>query len=358
MKVLFAVRNDGADAYFRAVAPASVLRYNNVEAEAGTAALSDVDEYDVLVIQRQCSLAAEVVMRDFQDEGKPVIYDVDDWLFSIPPSWPAYDDYFIRGSAAPSALLIVHERMLRRADLVTCTVPALAERLLAYNENVRVLPNCVMWADWDTVLPYERQVGRPVIGWFGMPYYWDTWKYIAEAVEQAVFDVDGWLTVLGYPEVAHAFSERLRSRTLTQPMCPWSHFHNMRRMIATFDVGIAWLEGTPFDLCKSPLKALQYGAAGVPVVASGAVYGDVLREPGCSGECAILADTPEALYHGIVSAIEHPKPAGLRAEKWRSWVWRHHTYETQWMRWLEVLTKVSGLCRFEKRIQEASCDPT
>jgi glycosyltransferase involved in cell wall biosynthesis len=337
MRILFAVRNDGADAYFRAIAPASMLRFQGIECEARAITPDDADDFDVLVLQRHCSPIAELVMRIFQEKGKLVVYDTDDWLFGIPPFWPAYDDYFNRGQMTPTGLLSVHERLLRQADLVTCTVPTLAERMSAYNDNIKILPNCVMWADWDIVAPKEAP--GPVVGWFGMPYYWDTWKLIAPSVEKALREVDGYLSILGYPEVVNCFSDWLRSRTFVEPMCLWRNFAQMRGLISSFDVGLAWLEDTPFNRCKSPLKALQYGAAGVPIVASPVVYGDILSD-GYPGEFGTLVEDPTQLDWAIKDALEDVvdgrSSQKLVASRFRARVWKHHTYETQWTRWLEV----------------------
>jgi len=341
MRALFAIRNDGADAYFRAIAPASILRFHGYEADARSIALEDADKYDALVLQRHCSPIAELAMRVFQEQGKPVIYDVDDWLGGIPPTWPAYDDYFQRGRFAPTSHLLMHERLLKRADVVTCTGPVLGEKLRTFNENVRIIPNCVMWRDWDIVIPVEKAVTGPIVGWFGMPYYWDSWRLLAEAIEQALYEIDGHLSVLGFPEVVCAFRERLRKRVLVQPMCRWRNFAGMRQMIASFDVGLAWLEDTPFNRCKSPLKALQYGAAGVPVVASPAPYSEVLKDE-YPGQYGIIASTPEAVYQSIVNVIAHPEPAHRRTVAWREQVWRQHTYETQWHTWLSMLEEVTN----------------
>jgi len=339
IKVLFAVRNNGADAYFRAIAPATILRYQGIQAEARRASFDDVTEFDVLVLQRHCDEVAVTLTQAFQGAGKAVIYDVDDWLFELPRTWPAYRDYFDLGSGRHRDRLVTHEQLLYMANVVTCTGAALAEKLLEYNGDVRIVPNCVMWADWDTVIPLERQVEGPMIGWFGMPYYWDSWRLMSDAIEQVVCEQGAYLTMLGYPDVVRAFSPRLSERTYVQPTCPWRQFASMRQMIASFDVGLAWLEDTEFNRCKSPLKVLQYGAAGVPVVASPMPYSEVLGDE-YPGQYGLIADTPEKLYHSIMNCLVHPEPARVRAQAWRERVWLEHTCEAQWKVWLKLLESI------------------
>jgi len=340
IKVLFAIRNDGADAYVRAIAPATILRYQGIQAEARRGSFDDVSEFDVLVLQRHCEEAAVTLMQAFQAAGKPVIYDVDDWLFELPPTWPAYHDYFELGTGTPKARLVRHEELLCTADVVTCTGTALAEKLIEHNGDVRIVPNCVMWADWDTVIPQEKSIDGPVVGWFGMPYYWDTWRLIADAVEQAICEQDAYLSILGYPDIVQAFSPALRKRTYVEPACAWRRFASMRKLIASFDVGLAWIEDTEFNRCKSPLKAMQYGAAGVPIVASPMPYSEVLGDE-YPGQFGLIADAPNTLYHGLMNCLVHPEPARARAAAWRERVWFEHTYETQWKVWLELIESVS-----------------
>jgi len=340
MKILFGVRHDGADSYFRARAPASVLRYNGIEAECRGVTFEDSDYFDVLILQRHCSAAAELLLHEFHRKGKRVILDVDDWLRGIPPYWPAYNTYWHRGQEKPTERLLYHERLARAADMVTCTTEPLAERMRAYNAEVRVVPNCIMWADWDTVIPLERRTDmRPVVGWFGLPYYWESWAHMADPVQRAIEDTGADLAILGYPEIVHLLSDQTLSHTWIEPMTSMRHFDKMRRMIATFDVGIAWVVDTPFNRCKSPLRALQYGAAGVPIVASEVTYGGVLG-PDYPGEYGKLAATPDELYQAIVTVVKHAAGAGMLADTWRNQVFEHHSYETQWSKWHDVIEEV------------------
>jgi len=238
--------------------------------------------------------------------------------------------------------------MLRRADVVTCPTPALAGKLAEYNDRVRVVPNCVLMADWDTILPMCKDVTGPVIGWFGTHYHWDNWRQIAGAVDEAVAAVDGHLAILGFPEVVYCFPGRLAARTLVQPAMKWRDFAKMRGFITAFDVGLAWLEDTPFNRCKSPLKALQYGAAGVPIVASRTVYGDLWKYDYTGSRPYIthygyVARTPGELVKAIVEAVQGTRSdAQKMAAAWQRKVWEHHSYETQYGRWLEIIREVSG----------------
>lgn len=343
MKILFGVRNDGPDAYYRAKAPAAVLHYRGQHVACRQPILGeDADEYDVLIMQRHASPVAELMMREFQALGKPVIYDVDDWLFGVPPTWPVFHELFDVGLAAPKPALSYHERMLRQADMVTCTTPTLAVKLAAFNEQVRVVPNCVLMGDWDSVPPAIHDADGPVIGWFGSINHWDTWVEIAGAIDAGLAGTPGWLAVIGLPEVLPLLPDRLAERTFIESARPFRQFDKVRRLIKSFDVGIAWLPDAPAVYrCKSPLKALQYGAAGVPIIASKTVYASVLEAE--DGPYAYIDETPDSLSITIREvAMGHIK-TGDMARAWQQRVWEHHSYETQSQRWLDVIEEALGV---------------
>jgi len=350
MRVLFGVRNDGPDAYYRASAPASVLRYRGLNVEARAPILGrDADDFDVLILQRHVSSVAELVMAEFQDKGKPVIYDVDDWLFGIPPSWPVFGDLFDRGRGTPKPALEHHERMLRRANMVTCSTVALAERMAVYNERVRVLPNCIMMGDWDTVIPTEKHFDGPVVGWFGSFNHWDDWQAMIPVLDDVLAVTDASLAVVGYPEIIQSFPDRLAEKTLVQPAERFRNFQKIRRLITSFDIGLAWLVDTPFNRCKSPLKLFQYGGAGVPVIASRIVYGDLwlgqysdVRLEEGANPFGFLADSLDGLAVTLTVALDHLKECKSIATRWQQKVWSNHSYETQYNRWLEVIEEVLG----------------
>jgi len=343
VKVLGAYRGDAAG-YYRIVAPFSVLRYRTEhEFDVQRASVEAADEYDILWLQQHASATAEIVVREFKQRGKPVIYDVDDWLFGLPASWPCYDHYFERGSGRPKERLLFHERLMRLADVVTCSTRQLANSLrewLGPGHNIRVLPNCIVQGEWDTIIPTGHGQNGPVAGWFGTGSHWDDWYEIAPAVDEALEEVHGYLALIGAPELVTLFPDRLAARTLIHPLVPMRRFGEVRRLIAAFDVGLAWCTNRlTTNRHRSPLKAIQYGAAGVPVVASRTVYGDL---PGLC-DCGLVVDEPGQLAEVLVNACTTwGNEVRERAIAWQGEVWRSHSYETQAMRWLELIEEIAG----------------
>ena len=336
MKILAALRDNAAN-YFRTQCPFLVLKYGGLEVDVRPLSLGIAAEYDILWLQMHAEPLAEMVRREFQDAGKRVVYDVDDWLFEMPPSWVGYDGIHWRGNVERGDRMILHERALYGSTLVTCTTPYLAEKLRTVTRRpIEVLPNCVMQGDWDILPAQKHDQDGPVLGWFGTGNHWEDWLEIAPAVDSALAEVNGYLALVGAPEMLTCFPERLRKRTLLTPAVPMKDFHKLRSLLKACDAGLAWTtDKLTASLCRSPLKALQWGAAGVPLVASATVYGDVLKES------YYTPATLRSLAGRIVEALSQADfPRAQRVAHWQNQVWMYHSYETQSRRWLECITKL------------------
>jgi len=347
---IFGGAQDTAGCYYRILAPFSVLRYRTAhEFESGMVSARTAEDFDVLWLHQHADPTTELIMADMQERKGTVVYDVDDWLFGLPASWPCYDNWFVRGTGNPRERLLFHERLLRRASIITTTTPYLAAKLETHlgldGGAVKVLPNCVVMGEWD-VLPetaHEKEATGPLLGWFGTENHWDDWWEIVPIVDRVLESLDGNLALIGAPELITMFPDRLAKRTWMHPLVKMRDFARVRRLIKSFDVGLAWTtERTESSKCRSPLKAIQYGAGGVPVVASETVYGDLwneYRDQECPhatrfGYLANLDNLADVLHEALTTA----KTTGLEmAQAWREDVWLHHSYEQQAMHWLEVI---------------------
>jgi glycosyltransferase involved in cell wall biosynthesis len=311
--------------------------------------VEDARKSDVLWLQQATLPMMEDVVDAFQAHGKAVVYDVDDLLFELPISWPCYGEFFDSGTAhaqgdgvvqAAEEALVYHSRLIDKADVVTVPTPYLAEKVFEHTgRDAWVLPNCVRMSDWDMVEPVGTTLDGPVLGWFGSENHWDDWTEIAGVVDEALEEVGGYLAALGAPYLLTMFPDRLSERTHVSNLVPMHSFGQMRRMIKAFDVGLAWCtDRLEANRCRSPLKAIQYGAAGVPCVASQTVYGENLPGWGDGtryhdfGVTTTLSD----LYDVLVDALTSPREDA--AEAWRDEVWRSWSYEMKAMEWLEVIS--------------------
>lgn len=204
----------------------------------------EIDDFDSVLVHRRADplpgLAAERAAR----RGRRLVYDVDDAL---------WHDRALKGGARKSRWLA------ERSDHVIAGNSILAEHLSRHAGSVTVVPSLV---DPDRIDVREHaQSEELVLGWIGSR---TTARFVARlrpAIEQLATDLGAVrlrLLMVGGSTPPPAGVE-LESR-------PWSaaaQTDALQRM----DLGLMPLPDTPWNRGKCAYKALQYMAAGVPVVA-------------------------------------------------------------------------------------------
>jgi glycosyltransferase involved in cell wall biosynthesis len=228
---------------------------------------------DALLIQRGLyPIGPGALISALRGYDGRIVLDLDDAVFEVRPS--------LRERPAPVQWLYGPAQtlaLLRRADEIVVSTPALAEMLPDHCPTPTVLP---------TVPDLEqyprgglRAEASPVVGWAGtvggLGYLDPLAGVFARLAREGVADL-----------------EVVSSR-------PWpampSRFHRWRAdedtaLFARFDIGIMPLPDAPYTRAKAGFKLLQYMAAGLPVVASPiGVNSDLVRESGAG----YLADSPE-----------------------------------------------------------------
>jgi glycosyltransferase involved in cell wall biosynthesis len=209
-----------------------------------------VGAYDALFIQRGVYAPGPgaVVAPVERFDGR-VVLDLDDAVFELSP-------LFVGKGPAARWLWGPQQarRLLRRADAIVVSTPALAEMLPETSVDPVVLPTVPDPARYSVV---EHDEERPVvIGWTGS------------------------VGSIGFLDPLERVFNRLARENLaelevvsSQPWRPNVAFRRWRVEDATtlfgdFTIGIMPLPDTPYTRAKAGFKLLQYMAAGLPVVAS------------------------------------------------------------------------------------------
>lgn len=218
--------------------------------------MSQAAGHDVVVAQRWDNHAAMGAWRRMRAHSR-LVYEVDDDVFSVEQyNWAAYTRY----SRADVQDAVAHSAQV--ADLVTVTTEPLAAVMRQHNPNVAVLPNFIPGWVCDIERPRRE---RPTVGWMGGASHGRDLGVAAAPLRRFLGRFPGWdghLMGVDYrPTIRH---ERVR-------FSPWLHvvtdpagFYSS----IDFDIGVAPLYPTVFSRSKSHIKALEYAALGIPVVAS------------------------------------------------------------------------------------------
>lgn len=179
------------------------------------------------------------------------IFDFDDAIFDD-PSW-------LRRPLRPAAKF---ERCLRAADIVIAGNEYLADRASEGARDVRVIPSCVepsaytMKSSWD--------VGeRPIFVWLGSPATEHFVVSIARPLLEVHRRTGARLKLISGPR----HNELLEPLAPMLDRVPW-HLNRVQHDLLSADVAIGPLDDSLYARGKCAYKLLQYGATGLPMVAS------------------------------------------------------------------------------------------
>jgi GT2 family glycosyltransferase/glycosyltransferase involved in cell wall biosynthesis len=257
---------------------------------------------DIMVTQRHAVgdlHAAAALIRHCRDHGITLLYDLDDDLRHVPHDHP--DAMALR----PQARLI--SRLVRDADAVWVSTPSLAATLEDLRDTVAVVENGLderLWAATPPALPPRQGPVRILF------------------MGTATHDADFAIVEMALARLKTMFAEHVSVDLLgisNRPNLPFwvnrvslpahasSSYPGFVNWITQqhWDIGIAPLADTSFNNCKSAIKALDYAALGLPVLASDRnVYRGSLADG--PGGC-LLPDDDHAWFIALAQLVRDRK---------------------------------------------------
>jgi glycosyltransferase involved in cell wall biosynthesis len=310
-------------------------------------------DFDIAVFQRQPEGRITRLFHLARAFGTAIVFDLDDDVFSVPPTSPAYiafgrDWRKIGGlgqcktpEEARRAAAQAREnfegilRNLRLADLVTVSTERLRQVYGRYRNDIVVLPNQVEPRDWEDAIsnPHPKPGDEIWIGWAGSKTHWADLAGIARPVTEVLRRHHNIrLVIVGFPEAARLF-EAVTDQVVT---FDWMPITGYRRIVAAFDIALAPSAPTQFNEAKSDIRVLEAALCGIPVVASETTYGDTVREAGCG----FVAKTPQKWIKYLGRLIANVDLRREMGEKGREYVLGERTYDANAWRWAEAYSKI------------------
>jgi glycosyltransferase involved in cell wall biosynthesis len=251
--IFFWKSDDSGCGYYRMHLPAKHLSKLGLATTVASTRL-DVDRpYEIIVAQRVTGVKPSNVWRAICDSDTLAVMDMDDDLFNVPthnPSHSYYADPLVRRQLADN---------LAASNLLTVSTPYLAERMKEYTDApIEILPNCL---DLGSVSKRPESGGVVSVGWAGSGTHKGDLEAVAGPVKRGV-DLSGsrFITVgADYADIIDAKDSESRG---------WCFDLEEFYTLVDFNIGIAPIEDNEFNRSKSALKAIEYGARGIPVIAS------------------------------------------------------------------------------------------
>lgn len=364
MKAFFWAGGDDGCAWYRMQLPAAALGLRGHTTHADQfldpARWGDAD---VIVGQRICKPGPTNLWRQWADEGRRLVFDVDDHYMAFDDTntdaYAFYTQPAVRQALADNIAL---------ASVVTCATPRLAEQMARYNPNVTVVPNGLPASilNW----PEREHTDKVTIGWAGSPSTVAELPIASKALMQllnrpptgvrvsmhtvgvdasavAAAGLHGGTAIVPTSEeqlvaqvMRSALGDQVSIRSLTHPMVrvtPWiPHTMDYLRAI-DFDIWVAPYRSTPFNEAKVPTKALEAAFLGIPIIASDTEpYRRFVRH----GETGYLARRPSdwATYLRRLATDPDLRTAMGKAAREQA---TQHTITTTAAAWERALTGAS-----------------
>jgi glycosyltransferase involved in cell wall biosynthesis len=258
------------------------------------------EDADIIITQRFAIpdiATADRLAAHARRTGARLVYDLDDDLLNIPRTHP--DAKVLR----PRARTV--RRMLEVADTVWVSTHGLAERLAAIRPDTVVLHNGLDERLWIPPAPSMQE--HPVrILCMGTATHDDDFALIEPALVRLKTEYDHRVSIniLGVTtrnDLPPGLDRIGMSRSATRS---YPGFVNWLRGVEPgWHIGLAPLLDTPFNRSKSSIKALDYAALGLAVLASDTpVYRGSIAD-GPAGR--LVANTPEAWYAALTWLVRN-----------------------------------------------------
>lgn len=307
-RVLFVPAGISASGFYRAMWPADLMHGEGALAHfTRSLDLAKALRYDILWIQLVTTpILLEIVLKA-QAAGVRLVYDVDDRLDAIPGENQAITVY---GTPEKQAEI---RAITQAADLVTVSTAPLAAHMAVTARRVLVLPNMIPANVWPRGHPPDPRTVR--ILWAGSPTHKRDLAIAAPAIRDVLIRHAGRVRFTLFGErLPEALAEVYGQVDLREPV----DFEDYADALASIgaDFAIAPLEPNAFNESKSAIKALEYAAAGYPMLLSPVgEYPDVVAE-GLPAELVPRDGWEAALERMIARTSKERRQLGDASTRW------------------------------------------
>ena len=213
--------------------------------------------------------------------GALLVYDLDDNLHEIEPCNYAFKTYNTETEDGLRNIASI-EYIISNCDHVIYSTRELRNYYDTLNPNSSVLPNFldidkryknIEKFDWKKLADKQKvsySDDSVIIGFFGSDSHIEDLSILQDSVikilannKKVIFAI-----MVGQDLIASVLIKKWGISSSRFIYMPYQNINDYVKCVACFDIGLAPLHTNMFNICKSNLKLLEYGALGIPYVAS------------------------------------------------------------------------------------------
>lgn len=266
---------------------------------------------DAVIIQRNAVPLdmVEFIINLLASTNIPYLFDLDDNLLNVPK------DKDVGGKYA--AYIPALESLIKSASMITVSTPYLQDKLNSKNSNVRILPNYLSDRLWRVPLKPRIKDGIVRALYMGTLTHNEDFELILPALDEVSKIIPNFrVTLIGVTQKKDLIDRRPWIEVINAPSKDYVDFVEWIFSISNkFDFAIAPLCDTAFNSYKSDLKLLDYGALGLPVIASDVNVFNQTKVPEVFLVKNEFSDWIEALKN-CISLLGQDKDFGRKIHKW------------------------------------------
>lgn len=317
--------------WWRTVMPYSFLQRRGVNAvwaeNVDPSAAMETGIYDIIIFYSLAFPDARSVrkyVRTCHKFGKTVLFDTDDDLLT-------YIDYMAEAWLDDKQKQFAQDRprirmSMKGVDGVTASCGHLAARVGDLTKKpVAIVPNLLdmeWWAMTQGIGKRLSPTDKTVIGWVGarrnendLGALAEAWARVANLRPETHFLIAGWPA----PPLVDAVPA---DRTT---LIPWTSIETYPLSYLSLDIGCCPLAPTGFNLSKSPIKAIECGATGIPAVCSPTVYGTALDN-------ILIARNADEWTEHLLRLVDDREYREAQGQRLNNEVWARHSLQRNWLK--------------------------
>ena len=213
-------------------------------------------------------------------------------------------------------------RAVARCDRLVVSTQELAD---AYGRgtDVRVIPNAIDAEAWGALRNDLRDGPRPRVGWAGGRQHHDDLLLLEQVVAATAGEVDWVFLGMCPPSLRRHAAEYHTIVSVAD--------YPAKLASLGLDIAVAPLQDNAFNRAKSDLKILEYGALGIPVIASpvGPYHGTPV----------LLAADRDGWIDALRALVRDPDARGARGRQLQEWVLTNRSLAAILPQWQRALSR-------------------